>query len=129
MSVWFVSQVIFNLCCSHLSFFSKCFVRVQEVQPYSSLATAWKTFCFILSERSDFHMVNNLLIAVHALPMHILTLLSGIWTGLLNTFLKEEFIKMSFDLEAKSMYTFNAITYYWINEKTVVKYSQVLCTC
>ena len=30
------------------------------------MATAWKNSCFILSERSDFHMVSNL-------SMHILT--------------------------------------------------------
>ena len=32
--------------------------------------------------------------------------------------LKEEFIEMTFKLEAKSMYTFKGIRYYWINEKT-----------
>ena len=31
------------------------------------MATAWKNSCFILSERSDFHMANDLSIAVHAL--------------------------------------------------------------
>ena len=35
------------------------------------MATTWKNSCFILSERSDFHMVDNLSVAVHALPMHI----------------------------------------------------------
>ena len=44
-------------------------------QPYSSndKATAWKNACFILRERSDFHLVNNLFIAVHFFPMHMLT--------------------------------------------------------
>ena len=36
------------------------------------MATAWKNFCFILSERSDFHMVINQSKAVHAFPMHTL---------------------------------------------------------
>ena len=43
---------------------------------YIDMATSWKNSYFILSERSDFYMVYNLLAAVHALPMHILTLLS-----------------------------------------------------
>ena len=44
---------------SHLIFFSKCFVKVQ---PYSSTdtATVWKNSSFILSEKSDFHMIDNL---------------------------------------------------------------------
>ena len=44
------------------------------MQPYSSAdtATVWKNSCFILSERSDFLMVDNLLID-HALPVHMLT--------------------------------------------------------
>ena len=35
----------------------------------------------------------------------------------LDTFLKVEIIEMTFNLEAKSMYTFKGIGYYWINEK------------
>ena len=54
-------------------FSSKHFVRV--LQPYNSTntATAWKKSCFILSEPSDFPMVNNLSIAVHvsSLPVDI----------------------------------------------------------
>ena len=38
--------------------------------------TAWKKSCFILSERPDFHIVDNLSIAVHGLPMHMLISLS-----------------------------------------------------
>ena len=41
------------------------------------MATAWKNSCFILLERSDFHMVvSQSIIVHHALPMHMLTLLS-----------------------------------------------------
>ena len=48
------------------------------VQPYNSTYTinAWKTSCFLLSERSDFSMIDNLSIPVHALPMCLLTSLS-----------------------------------------------------
>ena len=44
------------------------FVRVYVVYPYSSIdtVTAWKKSCFILSDRLDFHMIDNLSIAVHA---------------------------------------------------------------
>ena len=60
------------------SFFSMFFVSVQVVHSYSStdMATDWKKFCFILSERSDFHMIDNLSKAVHAFAMHNLTLIS-----------------------------------------------------
>ena len=51
------------------SFFSSCFVRVHVVHPYSSIdaTAAWKKLRFILSVRSDFHMIDSLLIAVHGL--------------------------------------------------------------
>ena len=49
-------------------FFSSRFVRVHVVHPYSSIDTtaAWKKLRFILSVRSDFHLIDSLLIAVHA---------------------------------------------------------------
>ena len=61
------------------SFFSRCFSRVQEVQPYSSTDTApaCKNSCFILSEGSDFHAVINLSIAVHTLPVSKTQRISG----------------------------------------------------
>ena len=45
------------------------------MQPYSSTntATARKNSCFILPEKSDFNMIDNLSIVVHTLLMHILT--------------------------------------------------------
>ena len=51
------------------------FVNVHMVHPYSStvIATAWKKSHFILSDRSDFHMINNLLIAVHTFTRQMLT--------------------------------------------------------
>ena len=38
------------------------------MHPYSSIdaTAAWKKLCFILSVRSDFHIIDSLLIAVHA---------------------------------------------------------------
>ena len=50
------------------SFLSSRFVSVHVVYPYSSIDTtaAWKKLRFILSVRSDFHMIDSLLMAVHA---------------------------------------------------------------
>ena len=50
------------------SFFFKCSVRIQVVQPYSSAdtATAWKNYHFIFS---DFHIVDSLSVSVHALSL------------------------------------------------------------
>ncbi len=50
------------------SFFSICFVSIHVVHPYSSIdtTTAWKKLRFILSVWSDFHIIDSLLIAVHA---------------------------------------------------------------
>ena len=43
-------------------FFSMHFVNIHEVHPYSSTDTAiaWKKSHFILSEKSDFHITDNL---------------------------------------------------------------------
>ena len=53
---------------SSSSFFSSRFVSVHVVHPYSSIdvTAAWKKLRFILSVRSDFHIIDSLLIAVHA---------------------------------------------------------------
>ena len=40
------------------------------------IATAWKKSHLILSDRLDFHMFNNLLIASHTFARHMLTSLS-----------------------------------------------------
>ena len=60
------------------SLFSRRFVRVQVVQPYSSTdtTTAWKNFRFSLSESSDLHMTDNLFVADHAFAIRVLTSLS-----------------------------------------------------
>ena len=50
------------------SFFSIRLVSVHVVHPYSRTGTiaAWKKLHFLLSDRSDFHIINNLSIAVQA---------------------------------------------------------------
>ena len=55
-----------------------CFVCSHVVHPYNSMdtSTAWMRSHFILSDRSDFDMIDNLSIAVHAFTWHTLTLLS-----------------------------------------------------
>ena len=45
-----------------------------------------------------------------------------------KTFLMEEFIEMTFDLEAKLVYTFKGIGHSWINVKTVAKYLKLWST-
>ena len=60
------------------SFFSRRFVSVYTVHRYSCIdtATAKKKSHFILSDRSDFHIIDNLPIAAHAFARRILTTLS-----------------------------------------------------
>ena len=69
----------FNIACSILvqlpsSFFSISLVSVHVMLPYSSIdiIAAWKKLHFILLERSDFHMTDNLSITVHAFASHVL---------------------------------------------------------
>ena len=45
-----------------------------------------------------------------------------------DTFSEEEQIEMTFYVKAKSMDTFGAIEYYWMNEKTVAKYPNLCAT-
>ena len=66
-------QDLFNIALNNLvewpsSFFFSRLVSVQVVHPYSSIDTtaAWKKLRFILSVRSDFHMIESLSIAVQA---------------------------------------------------------------
>ena len=53
------------------SFFSSRLVSFHVVQPYSSIdvTVAWKKLRFILSVWSDFHIIDSLLIALHAIHM------------------------------------------------------------
>ena len=54
--------------------FSIHLVSIHVVHLYSrtDITTAWKKLCFILSEESGFHMIDNLSIAVHAFTSRIL---------------------------------------------------------
>ena len=56
------------------SFCSICLVCINLVHPYrrSDTTAAWEKMRFILSDKSDFHMIDNLLIAVHVFATCIL---------------------------------------------------------
>ena len=58
-------QDLFKTFLHSSQFFPIHFISIQLVHLYNSTATAWKKSCFILSERSDFSMINNLSIAAH----------------------------------------------------------------
>ena len=66
------------LCNCLLGFFSCKFFRISVVYPYSSTdtITTWKKSCFILTERSDFHLIDYLSIAVHPFAMLMMISLS-----------------------------------------------------
>ena len=55
------------------SFFSIRLVSLHMVHPYNRIDTNtdWKKVRFILSDRSDFHMINNLSIVVHAFASRV----------------------------------------------------------
>ena len=45
-----------------------------SLHPYSRIdtTTAWKELCLILLDKSDFHIIDNVLKAVHVFASHIL---------------------------------------------------------
>ena len=55
-----------------------CFVSVHAVHPYSNIdtTTVWKKSRFFFFYCSNYHMINNLLLAVHAFSWCMLTPLS-----------------------------------------------------
>ena len=70
---------VFNIAHSILvslpsSFFSIRLISIHMVHPYSSMNTiaAWKKLRFILSVRSDFHMIESLSLAVHVFASRVL---------------------------------------------------------
>ena len=72
-------QDLFNLACCILvqfpsSFSSKRFVSIHTVHPYNGIdtTTAWKISCYIFQDRSEFHMINSLLIEIHTFTRRIL---------------------------------------------------------
>ena len=71
-------QDFFNIARSILkrfpsSFFSVSWVSVRVVHPYSRAVTivVWKKPCFVLSDRSDFYMIDNLSIVVLVACLYI----------------------------------------------------------
>ena len=66
------------------SFFSIGLVSVHVEHQYGSIDTtaAWKKLHFVLSVRSDFHMIDSLSIAAHAFASHVLMrhCFRGRWT-------------------------------------------------
>ena len=58
--------------------FSLCFVHACLVLPYCSTnsTTSWKKPCFVSSDRSDFHVIDNLSIAFKAFARNMLISLS-----------------------------------------------------
>ena len=77
-------QDLFNIALNILvylpsSFFFSRFVSVRVVHPHSSINTTatWKKLRFILSVRSDFHMIDILSIAVHAFVSRVSTSFSA----------------------------------------------------
>ena len=68
-------QDLFKIACvGTVKLFSILFLRVYVVHPYSSIdmIAAWKKLRFILSVRSDFHMIDSLSIFVHAFASRVL---------------------------------------------------------
>ena len=75
---------------------------LYQVHPFSRIdtTTTWKKLGFILSDRFDFHMINNLLIAVHAFASRLLILFSVDETLLLKYVnLFASFRELPFSLE------------------------------
>ena len=68
-------RIAFSILVQFLSsFFFTCFVSIHVVHPYSRIDTtaAWKKLFYVSSDRSHFHMIDNLSIAVHAFANCIL---------------------------------------------------------
>ena len=107
-------QDLFNIACSILvqwpsSFFSIHLVSVHLVHPYRRLdtTTAWKKLRFILSDKFDFHMINNLSMAIHTFTSHILMSFSVDETLLLR------YVNLSTDFREPS---FSVRSPFWLKD-------------
>ena len=106
-------QDLFNMTRSILvQFPSKFFyirlVSVHVVHPYSRLDTTavWRKLLFISSDRFDFHMINNLSIAVHTFASRILISFSVDETLNLSTRFREPLFSVEmFLFRLKHMYS------------------------
>ena len=69
-----LKQLLAFLCSYHLVFSSTHFLNIQEVHPYSRIDTTivLKNSLFILSGRSNFHMIDSLSIAFPSFARRIL---------------------------------------------------------
>ena len=67
-------QDLFNIAYRILEQFSSSFFSIHVVHPYcwSDIKAAWKKLYFILLDKSDFHIINNLLKAIHTFTGYIL---------------------------------------------------------
>ena len=78
--------------------FSRSVSLMVQLYSCTDTVSVLKNSCFVLSERSDFHMVDNLSIAFHALLMCMLTSLSvdeillPRYVNWSNNFSSEEFL-------------------------------------
>ena len=106
-----------------LSFFSMHFISADVVHPHSSMntGTAWKKSCFILTDRLNFHMINNLSVVVHTFRRDILSSISVdeiLLPSYVNWSIK--FRRLSLRLQValfclKHMYSFFNFIYFEVN--------------
>ena len=115
--------------CAKTSFSSIHFVCVNVVQRYRSTnsTTDWKIFCFIFSDQSDFHMVDNLSTSFHTFDRRLFMLLS------VDEILLMKYVKWSTNFNGLSLRweSYKNASYYFerIEEEHLVKqqmYSQLL---
>ena len=62
--------------CRFLLIDQHCWFQVVQLYGSTDTATSWKNSHFILTDRWDFHIVDNLSVAIHVLPMRIMISLS-----------------------------------------------------
>ena len=118
-----LEQQVTSLCNSHLTFSPSISVNVRfsnntdkVVQTYNSpeMTTAWKNSRLILSEKSDFHSVDNQSIVVHSFhrPMLIPPLVDEI---LLRRYVKSSthFVGFSFDVKVSHYSTLFYLSIRW----------------
>ena len=76
---WFVQNCSQYSCVVAVKLFLHTLFSIHVVHPYSSIDTtaAWKKLRFILLVRSDFHLTDSLLIAVHAFVSRVLMFFLG----------------------------------------------------
>ena len=93
------------------------FVSVHMVHKYTSFATTApeKKLCFILSDRLNFYMINNLLIIIHAFTRRILMSLSD--DTLLSRYIhwSTNFRELPFRVEMSFFFNQNKCTLFYLH--------------